>query len=57
MNNYLGEFTGHLFREFYACYAATLTNLAAETKTNNKVEDTLGPLDTINVREKNHEHI
>ena len=52
MNNALGEFTGHLPQEFYACYADTLINIAAETKTNKIVADTLGPLDTITMRGK-----
>uniref|UniRef100_M1E0J0 Putative plant transposon protein domain-containing protein n=1 Tax=Solanum tuberosum TaxID=4113 RepID=M1E0J0_SOLTU len=51
-----GKFIGHIPREFYAIYAATLMNLAAETETTKRahkiVAATLGPLDIVIVRGK-----
>ncbi|KAH0689073.1 hypothetical protein KY289_016431 [Solanum tuberosum] len=51
MNNSPGEFSCHLTREFYASYAATSANFAADTETTNRGQkafaSTWGPLNSI----------
>uniref|UniRef100_M1DAG0 Integrase core domain containing protein n=1 Tax=Solanum tuberosum TaxID=4113 RepID=M1DAG0_SOLTU len=48
MNNSPGEFSNHLTREFYASYAATLINFAAETETTKREKkDSAGNDNTI----------
>ncbi|KAH0709409.1 hypothetical protein KY284_010836 [Solanum tuberosum] len=56
MNNAPGVHTGHLLREFYAIYAATLMYNAAETKSSERAQKELAatfePLETITMRGK-----